>query len=403
MARISTGSVQRMMGNKLAAVAASLALVLGACSSGGDDAAPPPPTVTVAQPVVQELVDWDEYVGRFEAVREVDVRPRATGYLSSAKFTDGQYVRKGQLLFTVDPRPARAALAQARAQLAQAEANLANARTELARSETLAAARAASQEELESRNAAVRSGEAQVAAARSLVRARELDVGFTRITAPISGRISERRVDPGNTVTADQTILTTIVSTNPLHFKFRGSEALLLKYQREGSGTVKGTQVRVRLPDETEFLHTGKLDFIDNAIDAGAGTIQARAVIPNPDGFLKAGMTGNLRLEASTPYQAMLVPDVAIVSDGARRVVYVVGKDGTVAARPVQTGPLSKGLRVIRSGLKPKESVIISGVQRARPGQKVTPKAGKIEAQDGADGEVADTPPASAVALPVGQ
>ena len=392
-----------MMGNKLAAAAVSLALVLGACSKGGDDAAPPPPSVTVAQPVVRELVDWDEYVGRFEAVQEVEVRPRATGYLSAAHFTDGQYVRKGQLLFTVDPRPARAALDQARAQLAQAEANLANARTELTRSQTLAAARAASQEELESRNAAVRSGDAQVAAARSIVRARELDVGFTRIVAPISGRISERMVDPGNSVTADQTILTTIVSTNPLHFKFRGSEALLLKYQREGSGTTTGAQVRVRLPDEAQFSHSGTLDFIDNAIDAGAGTIQARAVIPNADGFLKPGMTGNLRLEASTPYRAMLVPDVAIVSDGARRIVYVVAEDGTVSARPVQTGPLSQGLRVIRSGLKAGESVIISGMQRARPGQKVTPQAGKIEAQDKAQAEVADAPPASAVALPVGQ
>lgn len=392
-----------MKGNKLAAAAAALALALSACSGGGDSAAPPAPSVTVAQPVVRQLVDWDEYVGRFEAVEDVEVRPRATGYLSAVHFTDGQYVRKGQLLFTVDPRPARAALGQARAQLAQAEANLANARTELARSETLVAAHAASQEELESRQATVRSGEAQVAAARSLVRARELDLGFTRVTAPISGRISERRVDPGNSVTADQTILTTIVSVNPLHFKFRGSEAMLLKYQRDGSGTAKGTPVRVRLPDEAEFVHPGTLDFIDNAIDAGAGTIQARAVIPNPDGFLKAGMTGNLRLEASKPYQAMLVPDTSIISDGARRIVYVVGKDDTVAARPVQTGPLSKGLRVVRSGVERGDRVIIGGIQRARPGQTVTAQPGKIELQDTPDAEVADTPPASAVALPASQ
>lgn len=391
-----------MTGKMLAAAALGMVMALSACSDDAGPAAPPPPTVTVARPIVRELVDWDEYVGRFEAIDDVEVRPRATGYLSAVHFTDGQYVRKGQLLFTVDPRPARAALGQARAQLAEAEANLANARTELARTQTLVAARAASQEELESRRAAVRSGEAQVTGAQSLVRARTLDLGFTRVTAPISGRISERRVDPGNSVTADQTILTTIVSVDPLHFKFRGSEAMLLKYQRQGSGTAKGTPVRVRLPDEADFAHPGRLDFVDNAVDVNGGTIQARAVIPNPDGFLKPGMTGNLRLEASRPYQAMLVPEASITADGSRRIVYVVAKDGTVAARPVDTGPLSNGLRVIRSGLTRDDQVIVGGIQRAQPGQKVTAKPGTVTLQE-VPGEVADTPPAPAVALPAGR
>jgi len=392
-----------MMGKKLTiAGAAAVLLFLGACSGDAENATPPPPPVTVAQPVTGDLIDWDEYVGRFEAVQNVEIRPRATGYLSAVHFTDGQFVRKGQLLFTVDPRPAQAALAQARAGLAQAEANAANAKTELARSEALVAARAASQEEVEARSAAARSGEAQVAAARSLVRARELDLGFTRVTAPISGYVSERMVDAGNSVAADQTILTTIVSTDQLHFKFRGSEAMLLKYQRGGQGASKGTAVRVRLPDEATFDHVGTLDFVDNRIDASAGTIQARAIIPNPDGFIKPGMTGNLRLEASQPYKAILVPDTAIVADGARRIVYVVDKEDTVVARPVETGPLSNSLRVIRSGVTSSDRVIIGGIQRARPGAKVTAQAGKIEAQE-APAQRASSAPPSVVALPAGR
>ena len=372
----------------------TLAVVLALSGCGGGESGPPQqgaPPVTVATPLVQDVVDWDEYVGRFEAVENVEVRPRASGYLQGVHFRDGAFVRRGQLLFTVDPRPAQAALAQAVAQLAQAQASLANARTELARSETLAAQRAASQEEVEARKAAVRSGEAQVAAAQANVRARQLDVGFTRVVAPITGRISERRVDPGNSVAADETVLTTIVSITPLHFVFQGSEALLLKYQRQDSGTRPGTPVRVKLGDEAEFVHAGTLDFVDNAIDTGAGTIRARALIPNPSGFLKPGMFGTLRLEASQPYPGLLVPDTAIVADAARQVVYVVDKAGTVVARPVQTGPLMGNLRVIRSGIAREERVIIGGTQRARPGQKVTPQNGKIEAQPA----VAGAPPSS--------
>ena len=371
-----------MKSQTLVIPALAAALALSAC--GGGESGPPQqgaPPVTVSQPLVQQVVDWDEFVGRFEAIQDVEVRPRASGYLQGVHFRDGEFVRKGQLLFTIDARPTEAALAQARAQLAQAQATLANARTELARSQSLASQRAASQEEVESRQAAVRSGAAQVAAAQANVRARELDLGFTRVTAPISGRISERNVDPGNSVTADQTVLTRIVSIDPLHFVFQGSEALLLKYQREGSGVRPGSPVRVKLSDENDFTHAGTLDFVDNAIDAGAGTIRARAIMPNPGGFLKPGMFGSLRLEASQPYDAMLVPDTAVMADAARQIVLVVGKDGTVAAKPVQTGALRGNLRVIRSGIAREDRVIIGGIQRARPGQKVTPQPGKIQAQ----------------------
>lgn len=389
----------------LTVAAAALALVLSGCGEAKEGpGAPPAPAVTVAAPLVQDIVDWDEYVGRFEAVQNVEVRPRATGFLSSVHFQDGQFVKRGQLLFNVDPRPALAALAQARAQAAQAQAGLANARTELARSQTLAAQRAASQEELESRQSAMRSAQAQVAAAGAVVRARQLDLAFTRVTAPISGRISERRVDPGNAVTADQTVLTTIVSTNPLHFVFQGSEALLLKYQRQDSGTRIGTPVRVKLADEMDYSRSGTLDFVDNAIDTGAGTIRARAIIPNPGGFLKPGMFGNLRLEASRPYPALLVPDTAVTADAARQVVYVVDKAGAVVVRPVQTGPLLGNLRVIRSGISRDDRVVIDGTQRARPGQKVQAKLGKIQVQPPAASQPpgSSAPPASS-AQPAGR
>ncbi|HEX8667593.1 MAG TPA: efflux RND transporter periplasmic adaptor subunit [Allosphingosinicella sp.] len=381
-----------------------LALSLAGCGGSEEQAAPPPVMpVTVATPVVQEVVDWDDFVGRFEAIQNVEVKPRATGYLQAVHFRDGQYVRQGQLLFTIDPRQSQAALAQSQAQLARAQATLANARTELARSRALAAQQAASLEEVEQRQAAVRTGEADVAAARAAIRAQQLSVGFTRVLAPISGQVSERRVDAGNSVTADQTVLTTIVSTNPLHFAFEGSEALLLKYQRQAGGGRSGSPVRVRLQDEATYVHSGTIDFIDPVVNTGAGTVRARAVVANPAGFLKPGMFGHMRLSASQPYRALLVPDSAIVTDAARRVVYVVDRTGTVIARPVDLGPLTGNLRVIRSGLGPNERVIISGLQRARPGQKVKPQPGRIPVGGGPEPAATPQPSApSSIATPVG-
>jgi len=389
---------------KLIAPLATLALALGGCS-GGEPGGPQgaPPSVTVAAPLAGEVRDWDDYVGRFEAVQSVEVRPRVTGYLQRVHFTEGQYVKAGQALFTIDARPAEAALAQARAQLARAEAVLINARTELARSETLAASQAVSQEEVEQRQAAERAGVAEVSAARATVRARQLDVGFTTVRAPISGRISERLVDAGNSVIADQTILTRIVSTDPIHFTFEGSEALLLKYQRQ-DGAAVGSPVRVRLQDEEDYVHAGKIDFIDPIVNPGAGTVRGRAALANPDGFLKPGMVGRLQLAGSQPYSALLVPDSAIVTDASRRLVYVVDAEGTVAARAVDPGPLVGDLRVIRSGITAKDQVVISGVQRAQPGQKVTPQKGAIKAGEATQRAPTDRAPkaSSAQIVPTG-
>jgi RND family efflux transporter MFP subunit len=394
-------SEKQKMRKDLAIAAIGLSLSLAACSGSDSQAAPPPPQVTVANPLVGEILDWDDFVGRFQAIDKVEVKPRISGYLVGIHFRDGQYVRRGQLLFTIDSRPAQAQLDQARAQLARALAQAVNARTEHARSRALAAQRAASVEEVEQRQAALRSAEADVAAARATLRARQLDVGFTRVLAPISGQVSERLVDRGNAVAADQTVLTTIVTTDPMHFAFDGSEALLLRFQRQ-AGTRLGAPVRIRLQDEAQYVHAGRLDFVDNALNEGAGTIRGRAVVPNPTGFLKPGMMGRLRLASSAPYQAMMVPDTAIVTDAARRVVYVVDRQGTVQMRPVQLGPLNGNLRVIRSGLGPQDQVIIGGLQRAMPGQKVKPQRGRIPPPTGAEPDApAPQPPPPSMATSV--
>lgn len=369
-----------MRGHTLVAVFL-LALAVTACSSQAEQAAPPPPEVTVAAPLVREVVDWDEFTGRFEAPQTVEVRARVGGYIQGVHFRDGDYVRQGQLLFTLDPRAANTALAAANSQRAQAEAQLNLARAELARAEALLERGFLSQAALDMRQAEVRTAEAAMQAAEAAVRAARLDLEYTRVTAPISGRVSDRRADPGNLVAGGSSaadVLTTIVSTSPIHFAFDASEAILLRYQR--SGRNGPAPIQVRLQDETGFTHTGVLDFTDNALNAGSGVVRLRAVIQNPDGFLRPGMFGQARLAGAAPYQALLVPDAAVVTDQARRVVYVVQPDGTTAARPVELGPLAEGLRVVRAGLEPTDRVVIAGVQRIQqPGMPVTPVEGRVE------------------------
>ena len=387
-----------------APVVAVAALVLAACGGPPAQQAPQPPPVTIAAPLQERVVDWDDFVGRFEAPQRVEVRARAGGYLQGVHFRDGQTVTRGQLLFTLDPRPAEALLASARAQAAQAQAQLGLARTELARSETLLAATAISQEEFESRRAAVAQAEAGLQAAQAAVRARTLDLEFTRVTAPISGVISQRQVDVGNLIAGGSSagdILTTIVSTSPIHFAFEASEAVMLKYRRGGAGSGR---IQVRLQDEPDYRWTGTLDFTDALIDDASGAVKMRAVIANPSGLLRPGMFGHARLQGSGAYDALLVPDTAVVADGPRRVVYAVDAANTVTPKPVEVGPLSGGLRVIRSGLTPGEKVVIDGLQRAMPGSKISPVQGRVaRAQAPAPAAVPtiSAPPAS-IATPAG-
>ena len=342
-------------------------------------AAPPVPIVTVAAPLVREITEWDDYVGRFEASRSVEVRPRISGQVTAVHFTDGAIVRKGQLLFTIDPRPYAAALAEARADAASARSDLELARVNLARANRLIADEAVSQSDLDQLNAKVRAASAALAAADARVRSRSLDVEFTQVRAPIGGRISDRRVDAGNLVAAGEgpsgSLLTTINALDPIYFNFDSSEALFLKAQRERqAGGAAAQQVEIRLQDESDYRWTGRVDFADNAINANSGTLRVRAVIDNPDYFLTPGMFGNMRLAQGGTVSALLVPDAAVRTDQARKQLFVVGKDGTVAARPVETGPLVAGLRVIRSGLKADDRVVVQGIQFAQPGAKVTAK-----------------------------
>lgn len=348
------------------AVIVMASAALAACGKGQQGGEPPAPMVSVAVPLSRQMVDWDDFTGRFESPQQVEVRARAGGYLQAVHFKDGQYVRKGQLLFTLDPRPAEAQLAAARA---QAEV----ARTDLKRAEALLAAQAISREEYETRRSASLVADAGL-------RARELDVEFTRVTAPISGLVSDRRVDPGNVVsggTSSADVLTTIVSVDPIHFVFDASEAQFLKYQRQASGR-GGAAVQIRLQDETEPRWNGQVDFLDNAIDPTSGAARLRAVIPNGGGILRPGMFGSARMAASGGYQALLIPDAAIVSDGPRKVAYVVPANGELQVRVLTLGPASGGLRVVRGGLRPDDRVVINGVARVRPGMKVQARNGQI-------------------------
>ena len=355
---------------------------------------PPPPNVVVATPLQRQVSDWDDYVGRFEATNTVDIRPRVTGYVQKVGFTDGQIVHRGQVLFQIDPRPYQAALQQAEGQQARANATLADAKVELARAHALIAAKATSQQEADTRQAAEQQAEADVQAAKAAVAAAQLNLGFTKVVAPIEGRVSDSRAQPGALVTQDSTVMTDVVALDPIRFAFQAPEDLLLKYQRaKGAAGAGGAPVQIRLQDEAGYRWDGKIAFVDNAIDNGSGTIRAYALAPNHALFLKPGMFGHMRLLSSSPHSALLVPDQAVVTDMTRQLVLVVGSNGVVAQRPVQLGAVIDGLRVIRSGLTLNDRVVISGLQRAKPGQKVTAAAGQVVAQPGASAQTDLGPP----------
>jgi RND family efflux transporter MFP subunit len=397
-------AAQQIAAMRVLSLAPLAALILSACSN---DAPPPPPApaVTVAQPLQREVTDWDEYVGRFEAVQDVEVKPRVSGQVTAIGFRAGVGVKQGQLLIQIDPRPYAAALEQARAQVLRAQAALTNAQSEMKRADELAKFKAISQEETETKLATLRSAQADLAAARAAADARSLDLGFTSVRAPIDGRVSDKRVAIGDYVSAGDTLLTTVVSINPIWFSFEGAESFYLKYIRQAargertSSRYAANPVDIQLADEKGYNWHGRMIFVDNAIDNNSGTIRAHAEVANPNGFLVPGMFGRARLLGSGKYKAMLVPDEAIVTDQARKLVYTVGKDGKVVPRPVETGPMVEGLRVIREGIAPGEKVIIDGLARLQPAMAVTPREGKIEprSQVSPDSEPAEAPAATGV------
>ncbi len=371
-------------------------LTVAACNPSESNVAqapPAPPPVTVSQPLVREIVEWDEYTGRFQAVETVDVRSRVSGYLDSINFTDGEIVNEGDLLFVIDQRPFQVALAQAEAELNQARTRAELAAKDLERARPLLQrgniSQAVFDERLQARqeaDAAVRSAEAQVEAAR-------LDLEYSEIRAPVTGRISRYLVSVGNLVTggaANATLLTTIVSLDPIHFFFDANEAAYLKYvrldrtgQRTSSRDAQNP-VQLSLLDEIDFPHRGRMDFVENRLDQQTATIRARAVFDNGELLFLPGMFGRIRLIGSGRYAAIMLPDEAIGTDQSRKFVYVLDENNVVGIRLVELGPIIDGLRVIRDGLGPDDRVIIDGLQRARPGAPVTPQEGRIEVAEAA-------------------
>jgi len=345
---------------------------------------PPPPEVTVAQPVVKTVAEQDEYVGRFVAVDEVEVRARVSGYLETVHFTDGQIVKTGDLLFTIDRRPFQLAVEQAKASLAQAKANLAFAQTDLTRAEGLIKREVISGQTFDQRTQAKRVAEANVAAQEAALRQTTLDLEFTELRAPVSGRIGDRRVSPGNLVTGgttgNTTLLATIQSTDPIRFEFTLDETSYLRNLRAGTQSKRGAvndggraPVRLRLLDEPTFTHKGRMDFVDNAIDGSSGTIRGRAVFPNPQGTFTPGMFGRIQVAAGPPAEALLVPDSAIGTEQVRKFVLVVDADNVAHAKYVTPGQLVNGLRVV-TGLEANDRVVVNGLMRVRPGIKVAPQ-----------------------------
>jgi RND family efflux transporter MFP subunit len=346
-------------------------------------AAPPPPAVTVAKPTKRTIVDQDEYVGRFVAVDTVEVRARVSGYLDKVHFQDGQLVKQGDLLFTIDKRPFQNTLAQARANLETAKSNLTFAEADIGRGRQLLRDRTISEQVFEQRSQTFRNAQAAVTASEAVVRQAELDLEFTELRAAIGGRIGDRRVTTGNLVTGgtggNTTLLAVIVSTDPIRLEFTFDEASLLRYERLSRGASIGlaagnTPVRLRLLDEQDFSHYGRMDFVDNVIDRTTGTIRGRAQFANADGLFTPGMFARVQVPGSAPYQALLLPDAAIATEQARKYVLVVNAEDVVIQKYVTLGDIVDGLRVIKSGIGGDDRVIVAGLMRARAGSKVAPQ-----------------------------
>jgi RND family efflux transporter MFP subunit len=380
---------ERAAGAGMSALVLAAALVLGGCDDGtggqAEATAPPaPPEVTVAHPLAQKLVEWTEFTGRFEAVEHVDVRARVSGYLKTVDFKDGQVVEKGELLFLIDPRPFEVALERSQADLASAEAQSELAQLEFQRAADLAKSPAFSRATYDQRMQQKKAADATLAAAQAAVAEARLDLEYTRIHAPVAGRISDRRVDLGNLIT-EATLLTTIVSLNPIQFVFDMNEADFLAYQRAvlagelPSTRDRSTEVYVQLVDEEDWSRRGRMNFVDNVIDQGSGTMCARAEFLNPDFLIAPGQFGTIRIPGSPEYEAILIPDEAIVTDQSQKLVMTVTEDNRIEPRVIRPGPTELGLRIVRHGLEASDRIVIKGLMRIRPGMEVTPQPGSIE------------------------
>jgi RND family efflux transporter MFP subunit len=369
-----------------AALASALILTSGAALAQG---APPAPTVQVASPLAKRVTNWDEFTGRFEASEQVEVRARVSGFLDALHFRDGQLVKKGDLLFTIDQRPYQLAVDAARAEVARAKAQVELTQSEVERAEALTQNRTITARDIDQRRANLNSAIGSQQGAEANLKTAELNLEWTQVRAPLAGRISNRRIDPGNLIAGGQsgaTLLTTIVASDPINFVFDASEADYLRYSRLAANLrdvttrEEGSPAEVRLADEKEWKRKGKIDFVDNALNARSGTIRGRAVFANADQFLTPGTFGRLRVYSGQA-DALLVPDTVVVSDQANKIVMTVGPDNKVVPKPVTLGPISDGLRVITGGLTAQDKVIIGGLANpmVRPGATVTPQPGEIK------------------------
>ena len=368
-------------------------LLLAGCGDKPAPQAAAAPSVTVAQPTKRTVTDWDEFSGRFDAIQQVEIRARVTGFVMSVDFTDGAIVKVGDLLYTIDPRQYEAVAEQAEGQLADAKAKVDLAQRELDRATTLIKTQAISENVVDQRRQAFEASRAATLQAEGALKRAKLDVEFTKVRAPIAGRVSRHLVTVGNLVQGSEsgaTLLTTIVSISPIQVYFDMDEAV---YQRNSRLWAEGKRpssrdtanpVQITLTGETKPSHDGKMDFLDNRLDAGTGTLRGRAIVANQDQSILPGQFARVRVIASAPYEALLLPDAAVATDQSRKIVFVVNKDDVAEARPVVLGPLDDGLRVIREGLKPDDRVVVDGLQRVRIGAKVTPKvAAAAGAKDG--------------------
>jgi RND family efflux transporter MFP subunit len=396
-----TRSNVRALTSALAVSGALLAALVGlsGCKSEATTAQQAPaPQVSVASALERDVTEWDEFTGRLEAVESVEVRPRVTGYIESVNFTEGSTVRKGDLLFVIDPRPYRAELAKAEAELARAVARAELAVADEERSAKLLDIKAVSREEYDSRVNGSREAKADVAAARAAVDAAKLNLEFTRITAPISGRVSKAVVTAGNLVTGGSnaaSLLTTVVSLDPMYVTFEGDEQIYLKYNelsRLGERTSSrdaANPVLMGLANENGYPHHGSMVFVDNQVDPRTGTIRARASFENKDGYLTPGLFARVKLLGHNSYRAVLVDDRAIGTDQSQKFVYVIDAQNKVTYRPVTVGRLTDGLRIVQKGLQAGETVVVNGLQRVRPGVVVAPERVAMDARELAESKLA--------------
>lgn len=352
-------------------------------------AAPPPaPQVTVSPPLAKRITTWDEYSGRFEAVDRVEVRPRVTGFIDNVHFKDGSLIKAGDLLFTLDKRPFQISVDSAKAEIEKQDAQVLLTATDVERAEPLAKSKVMSEQVFDQRKASLSAAKAQLMSAQAALKSAELNLEWAEVRAPISGRISDKKVDAGNLVSggaSGATLLATIVSLDPIHFVFDVAEADYLRYARlnlngqRPSSRETQNPVRIKLADETSWTHDGRMDFVDNALNERSGTMRGRAIFENKDGLLAPGIFARLALFGGDA-DVFLVPDDAIVSDQARKIVFTVNSENTVTATPVTLGPISEGLRVIKDGVKADDKIVVQGIANpaVRPGAKVTPVVGTI-------------------------